>query len=111
MSDDTAINTWLMPRLPEAYVNDDGDVIVEKVGKKVQNGVLVDDTYEVNFTTLFRGAPRRTGNLEILLIEAELYAETGRAENAAIPIDEETEAEARKQIEERGLEPAWEAVR
>lgn len=109
--DDVVLNTWLMDRMPDAYVDDEGDVVAKREGQKVQEGEIVGSTYELNFTKLFRTGPRRTRNLEILLIEAELYDETGETGNAAIPIGEEFQQEAREHIESRGLVPAWEAGR
>lgn len=105
----TTFEGRLLQRDPDAYLNDDGHVVVKRTGIKYQDGQAMSTTYEQDLTVLFQDAPRKTGHVDHLVIEAELYAENGEAGNPAVPIDDRTEREAREQIEAKGLTPAWEA--
>lgn len=50
---------------------------------------------------------RTTGDIDILVIEAELVAEGKDVENPAIPADTDVAREAAERIVERGMEPQW----
>lgn len=51
--------------------------------------------------------PRTTADVEMLAIEADLAAD-GKTGNWARPLDDDTEAKARRRIEADGNTPAWE---
>lgn len=53
---------------------------------------------------------RKTGKVEHLVIEAELYDDGGGKGNPAKPVDAETAKRAIEKIESEGLEPAWRQV-
>jgi len=50
---------------------------------------------------------RKTSNVEMLVIEAELVADGNEPDNPAIPVDAETGEAFRDRIEETELVPAW----
>ncbi|MDB2226172.1 hypothetical protein PM023_16115 [Halorubrum ezzemoulense] len=50
---------------------------------------------------------RRTANVEMLVIEAELVADGHEPDNPAIPVDTETGEAFRDRIEDTDLVPAW----
>lgn len=63
-----------------------------------------------NLSNLYHSAPSTTGDVELLVIEAELLADGEGSDNPHIPLDDQTREAAIEQIEERGLTPAWEVV-
>jgi len=85
---------------------EDGDKIREVVVGSLEGST---QTQDVNFTHLMQSAPSTTGNVEMLVIEAELAAEEPPG-NPHIPINERVLAEARERIEAKGLTPAWEVA-
>lgn len=50
---------------------------------------------------------RKTGNIEHLVIEAELHDTGDGGGNPARPVDSETAKRAIETIESKGLQPAW----
>jgi len=50
---------------------------------------------------------RKTGNVELLEIEAELVADGHEPDNPAIPVDTDTGEAFRERIEDTDLVPAW----
>lgn len=98
----------LLRRDPDSFINEDGDVVVKRQGVQYQDGAAMADTFLANLSKLFRNAPRKTGRVDHLVIEAQLAEVNGGVGNPAEPIDAETERAAREQIDERGLTPAWE---
>lgn len=85
--------------------NDDGDKITYET---VPAGP--DDTkeIEINLTKMYQAAPSTTGDIEMLVLEAELVADGTALDNPHVPADEETLRQARQQIEQNGHTPAWE---
>jgi len=53
---------------------------------------------------------RKTGDVEHLLIEAEIYDDGEGGGNPARPVDGETAKRAIEKIESNGLQPAWRQV-
>jgi len=86
--------------------NDDGDLVWEKsVG--VVDGTT--QTREVNVSALLQETPRTSGDVSLLVIEAELIAEGRGLDNPAKP----TTAEVAEQVVDRlddGVQPAWEVA-
>ena len=68
----------------------------------------VDDreTDGLNGITL-RPGPRRTDNVEMLVIEAEMVAEGHEPDNPAQPLGTETAEAFAERIEDTDLQPAW----
>lgn len=100
----------LVEWFPGAYLNDDGDVIIDRSGPAVEAGEVIQKSFEVNVSKLFQKATRETSNVEVLVMEAKILAEKGTIDNPATPANEQTEREARRLIDNRGLSPAWEAT-
>jgi len=93
--------------IDEAERNEDGDLIYEKAVPTATGTTTVD----VNVTTLFTPGPRQTGNVEHLIIEAELAEEKGvDGTNPATPMNAEVAKEAIERMEKRDLTPAWRLV-
>lgn len=88
---------------PGTERNDDGDLVQEVPSADPTVG-----SGEINFSTMFGPAVSRTGNVDLLVMEAELAAEDRMNGNPHIPIDAETRATAREKIDAAGLSPAWE---
>lgn len=94
---------------------DSHDKIDEDTGHKIRQHTKKHPTYgdvtvEVDYTALFRNAPRRTANYEIFRIEAERVADGEDPENAAIPTTAEVAERVRSRLEAQGLTPAWEVA-
>lgn len=96
--------------LDRAEEDDDGDLIWERDIPVLMGGTK---TAETNVTNLLKPGLRKTGDVEHLVIEAELYDERDESEwggNPARPVDAETAKRAIERIEEKGLTPAWRLV-
>jgi len=94
----------------KAEENDDGDLIWKETTQALVGGT---STREHNVTHLLQPGGRKTGIVEHLVIEAELYAERDKDEwggNPAKPVDSETAKQAIEKIEMQGLTPAWRLV-
>lgn len=90
------------------YIDDDtGHAMKEDRIYHPEYGQL---TAEVDQTVMYQTARRTTGNLDILLVEAEQAANGGDIKNVAVPTSPETEELARRVLEEEGLTPAWEVA-
>lgn len=105
LPDDIRLIRRLLARDPKAYVRDDGHVVVPRTCYRPDGETR---TWEQDLTRLYRNAPRRTGHVDHLVIEAELAAEGDTVGNPAVPVDDATERAARRGLDARGLEPAWE---
>jgi len=91
----------------EAERNDDGELIYEKTVPTATGTTTID----VNMTTLYRPGPRQTGDVERLIIEAELAEENGvEGTNPATPVNADVAKEAIERMEKRDLTPAWRLV-
>lgn len=93
--------------IEKAERNDDGDLIWERETRALAGGTR---TTEINVSELLRPGPRKTGNIDILIIEAELHDAGNGGGNPARPLDAQTAKRAIQAIEDRGLEPAWRQV-
>lgn len=102
-----ALTEWTPDSEKLTKVDDDGDHIIEKT---VRGPGETEKTVEVNLSSLFHPAVSTTGNVEILVLEAELAAEGECGDNPHIPVNEETLEAAINRIEAEGLAPAWEVV-
>jgi len=94
----------------KAEENDDGDLIWKQTTRALVGGT---STREHNVTHLLQPGGRKTGIVEHLVIEAELYDERDPEDwggNPARPVDSETAKQAIARIEEKGLTPAWRLV-
>jgi hypothetical protein len=65
-------------------------------------------TIKSDQTAMYQPAPSTTGDVGMLVMEAELLADGVDLENPHIPADEETLEQARQRIETNDLTPAWE---
>jgi len=80
--------------------NSDGDLVVTE-----DDGVM---EHETNLTKLFQPGKRKTGNVEMLVIEARLADENpDKDRNPAFPVNSDVADEALERIEAEGLDPAW----
>lgn len=86
-------------------INDDGDKIREK---KVQGPQGTNQTFESNVTHIFQDTVSKTGDVELLRLEAELVDEGSDLANPHIPVSSDVLESALEQIESKGLTPAWE---
>jgi hypothetical protein len=96
--------------LQNAEENDKGELVWKRKTQALAGGTK---EVETNVTALLQPGMRKTGKVEHLVIEAELYAEREPEEwggNPARPVDSETAKRAIEQIESKGLEPAWRKV-
>lgn len=107
--DHPTLTAQLLQLDPTAYLDDNDHVIVKKEGVQYVDGNPNHVEYELDYTKLFQTAPKKTGHVSHLVIEAELLDEHGSLDNPAIPVDQDTEDAARRRIEDRDLTPAWEA--
>lgn len=91
----------LLARRDTAWIDDEtGDVMAKVPMPKGRSKTI-------NLTHRFQNAPRRTSNVDILLIEAEILDDTGTVENPARPINPAVKEAALERIDAEGLEPAW----
>lgn len=80
----------------DAEKDDNGDYI-QKKGKN-----------DFNVSRLFRPGKRKTGNVQMLVIEARLADEKpDKDRNPAFPVNGNIADEALDRIEAEGLDPAW----
>lgn len=102
---------WIRTRFPDAKFNENGEILIDQQGVKVDAGTVVSDTFQIDLAKLFQASPNRrvTKNYEIFRIEAELASKQGELDNPAHPPDDETERRIRARLQRDGLEPAWEA--
>lgn len=97
-----------MSRMIEnAEENDDGELIWEHTVPVAAGGTR---EIETNVTHLLTPGTRKTGTVEHLVIEAELYDEGEGGGNPARPVNAEVAKQAIEKIESEGLEPAWRLV-
>lgn len=83
-------------------INGDGDKIDEV---RYRRG---DNTYDVNLSHLFGPSPSTTGDVDLLVLEAEMQADGKELRNPHVPIDTDVLAQAVERITEAGHSPAWE---
>jgi len=88
----------------EAERNEDGELIYKKPVPTPGGGTK---TQDVNMTTLYQPGPRRSGDVSLLRIEAELAADGVELDNPAKPSNGDVAKEAIELIEDRDLTPAW----
>lgn len=67
-------------------------------------------TEEIDATALFAPGVRKTGDVDMLLIEAKQAERGDHGGNPAKPASAEVAKTAIERIEEAGLEPAWRVV-
>jgi len=94
----------------KAERNDDGDLIWQETTQALAGGTT---TRDHNVSNLLHPGGRKTGIVEHLVIEAELYDERDPEDwggNPARPVDAETAEQAIARIEDQGLTPAWRLV-
>lgn len=99
-----------LDRYPNAYYNDDGQLVREESGYAYQDGQQVKTTYLLNLSAFLQAGRRTTAKIDHLVIEAELLDEHGEVGNPAYPINKDVAEQARERIRSRGLTPAWEVV-
>jgi len=92
--------------IENAERDEDGRLICEIERSAAAGGT---STQEVDCTALFRPGRRVVGDVEKLVVEAELADEGEHGGNPAYP-EESVAQEAIERIEDKGLEPAWRAV-
>lgn len=90
---------------PGTTRNDAGDTV-----REVTTDDPTADTAEINLTQMFGPAVSRTGDVDLLYLEAELAADGRIGSNPHTPIDAATREQARDRIEANDLTPAWEGV-
>lgn len=90
--------------IEEAERNDDGELIYEKTVPTPGGGST---TTEVNVTTMYQPGGRRSGNVTLLRIEAELAADGVELDNPAKPASGDVAKQAIEAIEGKDLTPAW----
>lgn len=93
--------------LDHAEPDEDDDLVWQRTVSAAAGGTK---EVETNVTSLLRPGKRKTGKVEHLVIEAELYDEGEGGGNPARPVNAEVAKEAIERIEEKGLEPAWRQV-
>lgn len=91
------------PMLQDATENDDGDLIYTKT---VTGPAGSQREIEVNCTTMYAPGRRKSGNVELLVIEAELAADGVELGNPAFPIREEIADQVHARLDE-DVDPAW----
>jgi len=82
-------------------VNDDGDKIEEVPFRSSSN------TFDVNMSNLFGPAPSTTGDVDLIVLEAEMKSEGREMENPHIPINERVLDKATERLAQADLTPAW----
>jgi len=87
--------------------NDDGRLIWEKSIGSAAGG---SKTREIDVTALLNPGPRKTGNIDHLVIEAKLHERGEGGGNPAKPVDSDIAKRAIERLDEEGLEPAWRQV-
>lgn len=91
------------PMLQRADPNDDGDLIYERDMQGPEGTTI---TQEINCTHLYTPGIRKTGNIEILLIEARMAANGKELGNPAFPVSPEVADAVVARLED-GVEPGW----
>lgn len=93
--------------LTEGERNENGDIIWEFELQK-RNGEA--KTVEVNATHLFQPGLRKSGDIELLVTEAELASDGEHGGNPAKPANADVAERAIRRIESEDLTPAWRVV-
>jgi len=83
-------------------VDENGDKIEEVPYRKSDN------TFDVNLSSMFGPSVSLTGDVGLLVLEAEMVKEGKELENPHIPITKEVKEAAVSQLKDDGLNPAWE---
>lgn len=83
-------------------MNDAGEKIEE-----VRYRRSSDNTFDVNLSHLFGPAPSTTGDVGLLVLEAEMQADGKELDNPHVPINPEVLDRATEEIEAAGHSPAW----
>lgn len=65
-------------------------------------------TIQSDVTAMYQAAPSTTGDVDLLVIEADLLADGVDLENPHVPATTDVLEQARSRIEQQDLEPAWE---
>lgn len=89
--------------LQEAEENDDGNLIYTKEIPGPHGGRR---EIEVNCTHMYQPGRRKSGNVDLLVIEAELAADGKDLGNPAFPIREEVAEQVHARLDE-DVQPAW----
>lgn len=87
--------------------NDEGEKITEY---KLPGPDGTTTTVTRNYTKLYKDEISMTGNVDLLVIEAELLAEGRTLSNPHIPLSDAVAEAARSRIDAAGNNPAWEVV-
>lgn len=103
--------------LPDHIVDEDDNRVdrVTEDGERI-NEIVVDggggttETHNSSLTSMYRPAPSTTGDVDILVLEAELLADGADLENPHIPETEAIRDKALDRLDGEGLEPAWRAA-
>lgn len=86
--------------------NDEGDKIEEQV---VAGPANTEKTIEINLSKMYRPTASTTGDVGLLVLEAEMAAgDEYTIQNAHVPATVEKRDEAIERIEAAGYTPAWE---
>jgi len=96
--------------LEKAEKNENGEYIYTYTKRALAGGT---SEFTTNVSALLRPGGRKTGKVDHLVIEAQLYDERDKEDwggNPARPVDSETAKRAIERIEEEGLTPAWRLV-
>jgi len=88
----------------DAERNEDGDLVNER-DLTTREGHTV--TRKVNLTALFTPGSRTSGNVDLLVIEAELAADGAELDNPARPATADVAEAVIRRLDE-GVRPAWE---
>jgi len=83
-------------------IDDNGDKIEEVPFRGSSN------TFEVNLSGMFGPCASTTGDVDLIVLEAEMAAEGRDMTNPHIPISTEVLQQARDRLSDAGLTPAWE---
>lgn len=91
------------PMLQDATKNEDGDLIYKREFTGPEGG---NRKQEVNCTAIYSPGRRKSGDIEMLVLEAEMAADGVELGNPAFP----TNGEIAEQVHDRldgEIEPAW----
>lgn len=97
------MSEYSCPMLKQAEENEDGDLIYTEIRIGPEGR---EHEYELNCTKLYSPGRRKTGDLEILLIEAQLAAEGKDLGNPAFPINGEIADQLHERLPD-DMNPAW----
>lgn len=85
-------------------INDDGDKIEVQTWTTRSGG---EKETEHNLTAMYRPGPSTTGDVDMLVLEAEMMANGRDLDNPHIPSTVAVKDEALERLADQDLEPAW----